>query len=1384
MSSILTPEVARDKRALLASLLKRNASEKTTISPVSLGQKALWFLYQSDKESSAYNVGFSIRTRSRIDDGALSRALQSLVDRHGSLRASFKVRDGELVQVTSGHQTAAFEIITLEPGVSNDDLRRRVSEAYHQPFDLEKGSLLRAHLFKIGADDAVLLVTVSHIIYDAWSLWMNLDELGKLYSAEIAGMKSPLPKITATYKDYIKKQEEMLAAKGEKLWSFWQKQLAGDLPTLTLPIDHQRPPVQTFNGASHMFSLPPGLTEKYKALAKAEGVTVFTLLFAAFQVLMHRYSNQEDILVGTPTAGMRTAEFANVVGYFVNPIVIRGDLSGNPSFRSFLAKLHRTILESIDHQDFPFPLLVERLRPKRDPSHSPIFQVSFVSQRAQRSGGLLDLTVPGAKGVVPRGRWGGLDVEYFDQPQQEGQFDLEVELVNTDDAIFGPFKYNTDLFTAESIARLANSFSTLLKSIVQDPSQNIGQLPILAPSTRSEILAASGGTFPVDSKLKCLHTTFEMRAAETPHAIALVDRDRRFSYEDLNARADVLAKYLQSLGVGPDSLVGISVERSWEMLVGILGILKAGGAYVPIDPATPLDRRSFIIEDSAVFVLLTQARLARDLEGVKTKIVCLDTEWNSIAAVGADERRSLKKEVTADHLAYVIYTSGTTGRPKGVQITHRNVARLFTATDHWYKFNASDVWPLFHSFAFDVSVWEIWGAFLYGGRLVVVPYLVSRSPSEFRDLLVDEGITVLNQTPSAFRSFMQADASATRPLSLRFVIFAGEALDIQSLRPWFERYGDAVPQLVNKYGITETTVHSTYRLLKIADLKSVKSMVGVPIPDLQIYILDPYLQPVPIGVVGEIYVGGEGLARGYLNRPELDLARFIKNPFRDEPEARLYKSGDLARYLANGDIEYLGRLDNQVKIRGFRVELGEIETVLGSHPDVSAAVVRAQKTQLGGDRLVGYIVPRTPGAGTGAVLRAFLGEKLPDYMIPSIFISIERLPLTGNGKIDYRALPVPDSTRSQTEEALVPPRDSVEQKLARLWEQILDVRPIGVRDNFFNLGGHSLLAVYLMAEIEREFGKQLPLATLFRNPSIEKLGEVLRQGGDDTTWSPLVPIRPSGTKTPLFCVAGGGGNVLNFYQLAHHLPHDRPFYGLQAIGLDGRQQPLSKVEEIAAEYIKEVRRVQPQGPYLLGGHCFGGWVAFEMAQQLRRLGEEIAAVLVVDSPAPFPKAEQSGENGDDAAWLAKFGEILSEAAGKDLGIDYKQLCCLGAEAQMSYFKDRMEAGGLVPPGASLQQVRGLFRVFVQNSKANYLPKDILRVPIALFKAGEVHRDYDYSAASISSATNDISAFGWEAYSSSEPSVNVVSGNHITMMSDPNVSDLSAKITLHLSSIHP
>ncbi|OBQ13238.1 MAG: non-ribosomal peptide synthetase, partial [Anabaena sp. AL09] len=654
--------------------------------------------------------------------------------------------------------------------------------------------------------------------------------------------------------------------------------------------------------------------------------------------------------------------------------------------------------------------------------------------------------------------------------------------------------------------RMTGHFLTLLSSIVANPLEQISQLPLLTEVERQQLLIEWNHTqvnYPVD---QCIHQLFESQVERTPDAVAVVFEEQQLTYDELNCRANQLAHYLQSLGVGADVLVGICVERSWEMIVGLLGILKAGGAYVPLDPDYPTERLSFILTDTQVKVLLTQQQLVNKLPAHTAQLVCLDTELEKITQ---NSNSNPVNTATSLNLAYVIYTSGSTGQPKGVLVNHHHVTRLFAATNSWYKFNSQDVWTMFHSYAFDFSVWEIWGALLYGGRLVVVPYLLTRSPESFYKLLSQEQVTILNQTPSAFRQLIQAEQSiGMSNLNLRLVIFGGEALELESLQPWFEHHGDQKPQLVNMYGITETTVHVTYRPLSLDDLNRTASVIGRPIPDLQVYVLDQHLQPVPIGVPGEMYVGGEGVTRGYLHRDELTGQRFISNPFqRSKGGERLYRTGDLARYLPNGELEYLGRIDQQVKIRGFRIELGEIEGLLAQHPAVWESVVVVREDEPGDKRLVAYVVSQVAQAPTTAELRSFLKEKLPDYMIPNAIVILESLPLTSNGKIDRRSLPIPES-RAGIEESLVAPRTPVEEKLAQIWAKVLRVEQVGIHDNFFELGGHSLLATQLVSRIRTSFKVELPLRSLFAAPTVAELAPSIQQLQQQNIELKVPPILP------------------------------------------------------------------------------------------------------------------------------------------------------------------------------------------------------------------------------------------------------------------------------------
>ncbi|MEH1860990.1 MAG: amino acid adenylation domain-containing protein [Nostoc sp.] len=912
---------------------------------LSFAQQRLWFLHHLSPDSRSYNFLDAQRLHGSLNIIALEQSLNELIRRHEILRTTFPTVDGQPVQVIAAPTTFTLSIHNLQ-GLSVQEQTDRIQQIAKsfasQPFNLAVDPLVQFTLLQLSNQEYVLLLKMHHIIYDGWSLDIFKRELSQLYAAFAQRLPNPLSELPIQYADFAVWQRQWLTGEVlERQLNYWQQQLAGVSGVLELPTDKPRPPVQSFRGRVERFQLDRDLTQRLKQLSQESDATLFMTLLAAFLVLLSRYSGQLDIVVGSPIANRNNKSIEQLIGFFTNTLVLRGDLSGNPSFADFLAQVRQTTLSAYAHQDLPFEMLVEKLQPERDLSRNPLLQVMFSLHNTLQSS--WDLP--------------GLTIQDISLPIDEMvRFDLEVHYWEVSGCLEGIWNYSADLFDATTITRIAQHFQILLRAIVANPRAPIAELPLLTIAERHQLLVEWNNTevdYPGD---KCIHQLFEEQVERTPDAVAVVFEDQQLTYQQLNTRANQLAHYLRSLDVGAEVLVGLCVERSLSMVVGLLSILKAGGAYVPLDPDYPTERLSFMVEDAQVRVLLTQQQLVESLPKHQARVVCLDTDWEKIAQ---NNELNLENTAKPDNLAYVIYTSGSTGKPKGVLVNHANVVRLFATTDFWYKFNSNDVWTMFHSYAFDFSVWEIWGALLYGGRLVVVPYLVTRSPESFYELLCQEKVTILSQTPSAFRQLIQAEQSGITAgdLNLRLVIFGGEALEIKSLQPWFERHGDQQPKLVNMYGITETTVHVTYRPLSKGDLSGTASVIGRPIPDLQVYLLDEHLQPVPIGVAGEMYVGGAGVTRSYLNRPELTQQRFISHPFSKNPQARLYKTGDLARYLPNGELEYLGRIDQQVKIRGFRIELGEIEAALTQHLAVGETIVIAREDDPGNKRLVAYIVP-------------------------------------------------------------------------------------------------------------------------------------------------------------------------------------------------------------------------------------------------------------------------------------------------------------------------------------------------------------------------------------------------------------------------------------------
>ncbi|HEX8695142.1 MAG TPA: non-ribosomal peptide synthase/polyketide synthase, partial [Longimicrobium sp.] len=1075
--------------------------ERTGALRLSFAQERLWFLDRLEPGSTTYNIFGARRLGGVLDETALERSFSEIVRRHESLRTTFREVNGSPVQVVAPFEGFSLAVEDLS-GLSEADreaaVGRRAGEEARRPFDLSTGPLFRAALLRLGAEDRVLLLGMHHIVSDGWSMGVLFRELSSLYAAYREGRESPLPELPVQYADYAVWQREQLTGEVlDRQLAYWKERLAGVPELLELPTDHPRPAVQTYRGATVPVALSRELLERLQALARSEGATLYMTLLGAFQVLLSKYAGSEDVVVGSPIAGRARGEVEALIGFFLNTLALRTDLSGNPSFREVLGRVREATLGAYAHQEVPFEKLVAELQPERSLSHAPFFQVWFTLLNAEGGGGGVALP--------------GLEVSGVGSELGTAQFDLSLILTATPQGLLGGLNYGTDLFERGTVERMLGHLERVLEQVAADADVRLSRLELLGEAERRQVVEEWNRTdaaYPAD---RCIHELFEAQAARAPGAVAVRFEGESLTYGELNERANRLAHSLVRLGVGPEVRVGLCLERSMEMVVAILAVLKAGGAYVPLDPGYPAERLAFTLSDAGVPVVLVQESVRAVLPAVDgVEIVSLDGLSEQLAAESAENPRS---GATSESLAYVIYTSGSTGRPKGVLIAHRNVARLFAATEAGFGFGESDVWTLFHSYAFDFSVWELWGALLYGGRLVVVPWSVSRDPAAFRKLLARERVTVLSQTPSAFRALAEVDEGEAEPLqALRTVVFGGEALQYESLRGWLDRYGPRRPRLVNMYGITETTVHVTWHTVTGRELKDAAagSGVGKAIPDLRAYVLDPAGNPSPLGVPGELYVGGAGLARGYLGRPGLTAQRFVPDPFSGEAGALLYRSGDRARWKADGTLEYLGRIDQQVKIRGFRIELGEIESVLLAHPGVASAavIVRGEGRDT---ELVAYVVA-AGRAPSPAELRDALKRHLPDYMVPAAFVPLERLPLTANGKLDRKALPAPEAAAAGAEDGYVAPRTPVEEVLAAIWCEVLRLERVGAEDDFFAVGGHSLRATQVAARVRDVFAIELPLRALFEAPVLADLAarvEEIRRAGVPVL-PPVLPVDRTG----------------------------------------------------------------------------------------------------------------------------------------------------------------------------------------------------------------------------------------------------------------------------------
>ncbi|NER29712.1 MAG: amino acid adenylation domain-containing protein, partial [Symploca sp. SIO1C4] len=1115
----------------------------------------------------------------------LEQSLREIVRRHSILRTTFTSVDGQPVQVISPETDLRLPIINLQalPKTERElQVQRLATQEAQQPFDLATGPLMRIKLLRLEAQEHVLVLIMHHIVSDGWSLEVFFKELTLLYQAFSQSKPSPLPELSIQYADFAHWQQQLLQDTVlDSQLSYWKHQLRGNLPILQLPTDKKRSPVYTYRGASQYLVFSSELSNALKKLTQQESVTLFMTLLTAFKVLLYRYSGEEDLIVGSPIAGRNQMETEGLIGFFVNTLVMRTDLSGNPSFRKLLSRVREVALGAYTHQELPFDKLVEELQPERDLSHPPLFQVMFVLQNDPKS--VLELP--------------DLTINHLNLDNQTTKFDLTLSIKDTKPELRGRLEYNTDLFNSATIERMLGHFQTLLEAIVTNPEQQISQLSLLTDKEHHQLIVEWNHTQTEYPQEPCIHQLFEAQVQRTPEAVAVVFEGQQLTYQQLNCLANQLAHHLQKLGVKPEVMVGICVERSLEMLVGMFGILKAGGAYVPLDPTYPQERLAWMLSDSKVPILLTQEHLLAGLGQQEAQILCLDKDW---ALISSESDHNLVTRVQPENLAYVIYTSGSTGKPKGVLVPHQGLCNLAQAQSRSFGVNSDSNVLQFASFSFDASISEVVMTICCGARLSLASKNSLLPGAELMQLLRKQRITHVTLSPSVLAVLPTKDLP-----DLQSLIVAGEACSPNLIEQWSKGR-----RFFNAYGPTEATVCAT--IAQCTD-GSRQPPIGRPIANTQVYILDRHLQPTPVGVPGELHIGGVGIARGYLNRPHLTQDKFISNPFSSQIGSRLYKTGDWARYLPDGNIEFLGRIDNQVKIRGFRIELGEIEAALAAHPQVQESVVIAREEQPGDKRLVAYLVPKQEQVPATSKLRDSLKKNLPDYMIPSAFVLLDSLPLTPNGKVYYRSLPLPKSIRQKSAEKFVAPQDEFELHLKNIWEKVLGLESISVNANFFDLGGHSLLAVTLFAEIEQKFNRKLPMATLFEAPTIEQLAGILRQSGHSKIWDSLVPIKSSGSKEPLFLIHDADGETLLYLNLAHSLDSERPVYGLGPHGKEEYPILHTRIVDMAAHYIEKICKIQPQGPYLLGGLCLGGVLAFEIALQLQAQGQKVALVALFDS---------------------------------------------------------------------------------------------------------------------------------------------------------------------------
>lgn len=1338
----------------------------TPLTP-SYGQYRMWFLSQLQPETpSVYHLYRFLRMRGNLDYAALRRALDEIVARHEVIRTRLVTNAlGDLEQIImppSPMELSIEDLRELEPTHRDGQAHRRLKKDASRPFRLQRDILLRGTLLRLTEDEHVLQLTTHHIASDRWSLGLLTQELTTLYHGFASGQTSPLAALPIQYADFAAWQRGWLA--GDLLRSqldYWQKHLSGAPPVLALPTDYARPPQISFRGAWQLFTVPQELTVQLKALGRETGTTLYMILLSTFYILLYRYTQQRDLVVGTAIANRQNTQLEKLIGYFANTLALRVNLSGDPTFREVLTQVKQITLDAYAHQDTPFEQLVEELQPERNLSYSPIFQTMFIMLNTPKS----------AHELTSLDR---LHIQEERIRHEASQFDVTFFVGEGEAGLEGVCEYSTDLFELSTIERMIGHYQALLRGIVAHPDTKIATLPILTPTERINLLEVWNRTERDYPKGEFLCQLFEAQVERTPDNIAASFADpfvrQSISYRDLNERANQLAHTLRSLGVGAEVFVGVCIERSLEMLIALLGTLKAGGVYVPIDPAYPEDRVDYMLENSEAKVVLTQDSLVTRFSPERCHVIALDRDWST--AIASQPTTNPQQTILhRDQLAYVIYTSGSTGKPKGVLIPHGGLSNFLLSMQEYFQLDHRDKLVAVTTISFDIAALELYLPLITGAEVVISSREAAIDGNQLSQLIDTAGATIMQATPATWYMLLSLNWQPQIPLK---ILCGGEPLPPQLA----EELQPLCRELWNMYGPTETTIWSSN--CRVEGGEAVIT-VGKPIANTQFHILDDQMQPVPVGVAGELYIGGAGLARGYHKRPDLTAEKFVENPINPAQSPRIYRTGDLARWRPNGEVECLGRADFQVKIRGFRIELGEIESALVKHPHIEKAVVVARESEGFGLKLVAYAIAKdTAIIGIGEITQ-FLKTTLPDYMIPAAFVCLEDFPLTPNGKVDRKALPSPNFTREVLENEFTAPRNPIEQAMAEIWATALNIEQIGVHDNFFELGGNSLLAVKVFAEIEKVLNRKIPLNVIFQYPTIAAIADLSTVESQDNKFSAIVPLQPLGDKTPIFCTHAIGTSVQFYRQLVEHLGKEHPFYGLQSRFLQQSEKKENiTLEDMASFYIEEIQAIQPQGPYLLGGFSFGGIVAYEMAQQLLQAGEEVALLAIFDTSAPDAKLR-----------LDYHKQLLQHWHNfKDFGLDYAQKKAFN----QIKFRTMQVANVLKQRLYAIKKVENI-DITSENTKKDdikaYFEARLRRIENLHLKTLDeyVFKPYGGTLTLFRSMvrpenTGDIwdETLGWSKLVTGELKILDVPGSHRQIFDEPYVQTLAAKMSVCLEEI--